>query len=340
LGLLSVFVVLSHEIAGVMLFVVVFGFVVARFVKRSSVDVRRLLVAVGPALVLFVVSFVFWALPVPERLELNVVVLDESSGSFGGVLFFVRNYLAAGGSMSQQAVYFGLVSQVFSLFCVLFILVLPFVVVGFFRDVVLDSLTVLLLVGSFGVVVFPFFAPFIWSRWMLLLVFPFSFYAVSGIQRVLRCGRGSFGSVHRLSFVGRLRRVVVVLAVVVPVFCGLVFAAVALPAEVSVVPVVDFGDVVRVLEWVDVRMDGGSVLLVHFAFSWWSRLCLNASDWRIYFMNDVVGALRLAVHMGFSRVFLVWWNESPSWYSLDVPDGFVSVFESGRLSVFEYVGLE
>ena len=218
----------------------------------------------------------------------------------------------------------------------LFVLVLPFVVVGFFRDAVLDGWTVFLLVGSFGVVVVPFFAPYIWSRWMLLLVFPFSFYAVSGIQKVLRFSRGS---VHRSAFVGRLRRVAVVLAVVVPVLCGLVFAAVALPAQVSVVPVGDFGDTAKVLQWVDVRMDGESVLLVHFAFSWWSRLYIDSGRWRVYFMDDVGGALDLARQSGFSRVYFVWWNECPSWFSLDVPGGFVSVFDSGRLSVFEYFGV-
>jgi hypothetical protein len=340
LGLLSVVVVLSHEVAAVSLFVVVFGFVVTRFMKRSGVDVGRLLLAVGPALVLFVVGFVFLAFPVSGRVESNAIVLDESGGNYAGVLFFVRNYLAVDGVVSQQAAYLDLVGRVFSFFGVLFLLVLPFVVVGFFRDVVLDVWTVLLLVGSFGVVVFPFFAPYIWSRWMLLLVFPFSFYAVNGIQKILRFSRGSVGSVHRLAFVGKLRRVAVVLAVVVPVFCGLIFAAVALPAEVSVVPVGDFDDTVKALRWVDARMDDGSVLLVHFAFSWWSRYCLNASDWRIYFLEDVGGALRLAVQSGFSRVFLVWWNECPSWFSLEVPGGFVSVFESGRLSVFEYVGVQ
>jgi hypothetical protein len=263
--------------------------------------------------------------------------LDEVNGSFGGVLFFVRNYLAVDGSVGLQVVYLDLVLRVFSFFGVLFILVLPFVVVGFFRDAVLDCWAVLLLVGSFGVVVFPFFAPYIWSRWMLLLVFPFSFYAVNGVQKLLRYSRDSAGSVHRSALVGRLRKVVVVLAVVVSVFCGLIFAAVALPAQVSVVPVGDFDDTARALRWVDARMDGESVLLVHFAFSWWSRLCVDGGRYRIYFMDDVEGALRLAVQSGFSRVFLVWWNESPSWFSLEVPGGFVSVFDSGRLSVFEYV---
>jgi len=50
--------------------------------------------------------------------------------------------------------------------------------------------------------------------------------------------------------------------------------------------------------------------------------------------------LDLARQSGFSRVYFVWWNESPSWFSLDVPGGFVSVFESGRLSVFEYFGVQ
>jgi hypothetical protein len=59
----------------------------------------------------------------------------------------------------------------------------------------------------------------------------------------------------------------------------------------------------------------------------------------VYFLDDVGGALGLAVQMGFDRVYFVWWGEEPSWFDLVVPDGFVSVFSSGRLSVFEFVGV-
>jgi hypothetical protein len=287
--------------------------------------------------VLFLVGFVFFVFPV-GGVEANVVYLDGRGGSFPGALFFVSDYLAVGEGVGLLGGYVELVSQVFSFFGVLFLVVLPFVVVGFFRDVVLDVWVVLLLVGSFGVVVFPFFAPFVWSRWMLLLVFPFTFYAVNGVGKFLRKSREAIGSGVGSRFFGRLRRAAVVLAVVVPVVCGLVVAGVVLPAQVSVVPFGDFDDTVRVLKWVDGRMDDGSVLLVHFAFSWWSRLYLDGGRWRVYFSDDVVSALSLAVQMGFDSVYFVWWNKEPSWFSLDVPVGFVSVFESGRLSVFEYVG--
>jgi hypothetical protein len=338
LALLSVLVVFSHEIAAVTLFAVVLGVLVIKLLKRTMVNVTRLLVAICPALIVFLVSFGFFVGGLYEG-EPNVVNLSEPSGSYRGVLFFFRDYLAVGESVSQHVVYLDLVSRVFSFFGVLFVLVLPFVFVGFFRDVVLDGWTVLLLIGSFGVVVVPFFALFIWSRWMLMLVYPFTFYAVNGIGKVLRWSRGFGGSALRPLGVVRLRRVAVALAVVVLVFCGLVFSAVALPGQVSVVPVGDFDDVVKSMQWLDGRMDGESVLLVHFAFSWWSRLCLNASHWRIYFMDNIGGALGLAGEMGFGRVFFVWWNEVPSWFSLATPSGFVSVFVSGRVSVFEYVGV-
>jgi hypothetical protein len=339
LVLLSVLVVLSHEVAGVTLFVVVFGFVLVRLLKRDSVGVRRVLLGVGPAFVLFLVGFVFFVFPV-GGVEANVVSLDEAGGSYPGVLFFVSDYLVVSEGVGLVGGYLDLVLRVFSFFGVLFLVVLPFVVVGFFRDVVLDVWAVFLLVGSFGVVVFPFFAPFIWSRWMLLLVYPFTFYAVNGVSKIVRKSRGVAGSGMSSRVLGRLRRVAVMIAVIVPILCGLVVAGFVLPREVSVVPVGDFDDVVRVLEWVDGRMDGDSVLLVHFAFSWWSRLCVGEGCWRVCFLDDVDGALGLARENGFNHVFLVWWNEEPDWFSLDVPVGFVSVFESGRLSVFEYVGVQ
>lgn len=336
-ALLSMLVVLSHEIASVVLFAVVLGFLVTRFLGKTGVNVPRLLMAICPAVVLFLVSFAFRVLPVSYQVEANVISLSEPSGNYQGALFFLRNYLAVQGTGNQQAVYLDLVSQVFLFFVALYVLVLPFVLVGFSKDAVLGSWTAMLLMGSFGVVLIPVFAPYIWSRWMLMLVYPFTFYAVDGIVKVLRRSRSYPGSTLQLSRFTRLRRTAVTMIIIVPILCGLVYTAMALPAQVSVVPLSDFDDTVKAMRWLDSQMDGGAALLTHFAFSWWSRLCLDESCTRIYFKDDVEGALSLALQNGFSSVYFVWWNERIGWFSLAVPSGFVSVFDSGRISVFKYV---
>jgi hypothetical protein len=336
LALLSMLVVLSHEIAAVTLFAVVLGFFVTKFLKRTSVNVPRLLMAVSPALIVFVVSFMLVVFPVSRQVDANAIVLSEPTGDYQGVLFFFRNYLAVQETVSQQAVYLDLGSQVFSFFAALYVLILPFVFIGFFREVLLDSWIALLLIGSFGALLVPVFALSIWSRWMLMLVYPFTFYAVNGIAKVMRRSRNCVGSALQLSVLTRLRRTAVPLAILASILCGLVYAAMALPAQVSVVPLSDFNDTVKAMQWLDSQMDDSSALLTHFAFFWWTRLYLNESHTRIHFNDDLEGALGLALQSGFDSVYFVWWNKRIEWFSLRVPSGFVSVLDSGRISVFKY----
>ncbi|MFB0562641.1 MAG: hypothetical protein ACETWM_15655 [Candidatus Lokiarchaeia archaeon] len=68
-------------------------------------------------------------------------------------------------------------NDIFSLFFICFAPILPFVVLGYFRNHSLDAITLFLLVGSFMPVVFPHSALPLWNRWMLILTFPFIIYA-------------------------------------------------------------------------------------------------------------------------------------------------------------------
>ena len=336
LALLSMLVVWGHEVASSILFAVVLGFLVVRFLGGQKLDVKRRLIAVVPAFALFLVSFYFLVSPPMVQMDLNGIALGEPSGNYQGALYFFSNYLGVYETGQQFAAYSGLASQVFSCFGILYVLMLPLVLVGFFRDVVLDSWTVFTLVGSFGAVVMPFFAPSVWSRWMLMLVFPFTFYAVNGITKVFELSGRDIGlNVKWLRGVN-LRKTGLTLVVVISLVSGLVFAVRAMPAQVSVVPFGDFADAERAVSWVNVQMGDDSVLLAHFAFNYWSRLCLDDGHARIYFKDDVDGALSLATQRGFSDVYFVWWKEQVSWFNLVVPEGFSSVFSSGRICVLKY----
>jgi hypothetical protein len=298
-------------------------------------DLKRRLIAIIPAFALFAISFYFLVSPQLYQMDANGIALEEPSGNYQGALYFFSNYLAVH-ETGQVASYLGFASRIFSFFGVLYVLMLPLVLVGFFRDTVLDSWTVFTMVGSFGAVVIPFFAPSVWSRWMLMLVFPFTLYAVNGISKVFELSGRDIGlNVKWLRGVN-LRKIGLTLVVIISLVSGLVFAVRAMPAQVSVVPFGDFADAERAVSWVNVQMGDDSVLLAHFAFNYWSRLCLDDGRARIYFRDDVDGALSLAMQCGFSDVYFVWWKERVSWFNLVVPEGFSSVFSSGRICVLKY----
>jgi hypothetical protein len=336
LALLSMLVVLGHEVASIILFATVFGFVVTRLLARRGLVMMRRLIAVVPAFAFLVMSFFFMVSPPLYQMDANGLVLKEPNGNYQGALIFFSNYLNVNEAANQYAVYSDLVSQILSSFGLLYILMLPLVLVGIFRDVLLDSWAILALIGSFGAVVLPVFAPSIWSRWMLMLVFPFTFYAVNGIEKILQLCNHDVGPNVRLVKWGNLQKKAVTLAVMISILAGLVFAVQAMPAQISVVPLADFADTVKAVNWVDSQMDRNSVLLAHFAFNWWSSLYLDEGHMRISFKDDADGALSLALQRGFSDIYLIWWKGELSCFTLTVPSGFSPVFSSGRICVLKF----
>jgi hypothetical protein len=175
---LSVLAVFAHEYAAVTLFAVVLGFVLWHFVKEKKVDMRHLMAAL-PALAIFLVGLGLRFFPLSYGVEGNVVSAGDVSHSSAGGLFFMVNYLSVRDSVQYYPAYWNLALNVVILFSLLYLPYLFLVWKGYFDNIVLKSWTVLLLIGSFSCLVMPFFAVDLWSRWMFILVYPFSFFAAN-----------------------------------------------------------------------------------------------------------------------------------------------------------------
>jgi hypothetical protein len=155
--LLSVLVVFGHEATSVILFAVALGVAAKHYLKEERGRMIRVLVAIVPALAVF--SARWWVpllVPIDYVAETNVISAYPLAPRPGG-LFFLTNYLGLSGSI-QYPGYLDLFSHVLSLFIVLYLVCLLLVFVGFFRDGVLDSWTLFLLVGAFSSLVMPFTA--------------------------------------------------------------------------------------------------------------------------------------------------------------------------------------
>jgi len=178
--------------------------------------------------------------------------------------------------------------DVFSLFLVCFAPILPFVVLGYFRDHSLDVVTGFLLVGSFMPVVFPHSALPLWYRWMLMLAFPFMIYVCNFL---LPDGQGSV-LVRRLKISRKTRRVVFVFVVSVLVFLS--SAYMVLPPErafpyfsifslqmyfpssmqQNTLPLSQCPYVVLACEWLEWNMPPDSCLIAHQSLYGWAYLSL------------------------------------------------------------------
>ena len=185
---------------------------------------------------------------------------------------------------------------------------------------------------------------------MFMLVYPFTFYAVNGLAKLLR---GSNGAKHRID---HFHRKAIFGALGVTVLLGSVYLATpvlmntiqvgvfALPnvsAHFCSAPSVPYQDAESVKEavvWLEDNMDGNSCVLVNWVFVYWGKLYLDESRVTVQFWSDAGLALDGAVNRGFGSAYLVWWNTDIGWYDVSVPNQFVSLRDFGRISVYEFTG--
>jgi hypothetical protein len=351
-ALLSLLTVFAHEYAAVTLLVTILGLVVWRLIKRQIDSVsKRLTLAVLPALTVFLSGAYLRFFPVRYVLETNVISAGDTVSAKPLGLFFMVDYLHVRSSVDYYASYWTLVISVGVLFAVLYLPYLFLVVKGYFRNIVLSVWTGFLLIGAIGCLVVPFFALEYWHRWMFMLVYPFTFFAVSGFSKL--SSKFAESKFHFSSLFSNKKAAAMVLLafslgiayLATPVL--MVYTSLDVPSVSGTylyfstnptVPYEDVNSVVKAMGWLNDNLGATSCVVLQHAFLSWGQLYLDKSHAIVHFENDVNSAVNTAFGHGFSRVFFVWWNEPIGWYGISVPDYFVSAQDFGHISVYVYEG--
>ena len=346
LAFLSLFVVFAHEYSGVALVVIVLSMICWRLIRKSlgRSDFLTFL-AFLPALAVFSIGMFLRFFPVRYAVESTAFSTGEA---YVGRFKFFANYLVVNDGVFHYPSYADLLLDVTLLFAFLYLSYLFLVWKGFFRNEALNVWTVLLLFGSFGCLIWPFFALDFWSRWMFMLVYPFTFYAINGLFRLLR---GDSGGKARLD---GFKKKAVFGALGVTFLLGSVYLATpflmnsvqtgvfVLPyasAHFSSAPAVPYQDVKSVSEawtWLNDNIGSNSCVLVNHVFVEWEQLYLDKAQVTIQFWNDGEIALNDALDRGFGSVYFVWWNTDIGWYNVSVPDDFVRLRDFERISVYAF----
>jgi hypothetical protein len=343
---LSLLTVFAHEYAGVALVAIVLGVVGWRFMRKNFGRAEGLTVlAVLPALAVFLTGMFLRFFPI--KYDVTTTALSTGEASVGRFMFFA-NYLATNDGVFHYPAYTDLLLDVTLLFAFLYLSYILLVWKGFFRNGVLNVWTGLLLFGSFSCLIWPFFALDYWSRWMFMLVYPFTFYAVNGLSKVLHGSKNAKGKI------GWFSRSAVFAALGVTVLLGSVYLATpvlmntgqggvfVLPyvsahfCSAPSVPYQDVESVAQAVSWLDGNMADNSCTIVNRVFTHWDRLYLDESFARIEFWNNADMALDDAVDRGYGSVYFVWWNTDIGWYDVSVPNEFVRLRDFGRISVYEF----
>jgi hypothetical protein len=348
LSLLSVF---AHQYAAVTLLTVVLGVVVWRLVKkRVFAESKRLMLGVLPALSVFSIEMYLLISPVHYVLFSNVIVVRDFVTGQQERLFFLVDYLRVQTELDSYASYWNLALSVCVLFALLYLPYLFLVVKGYFRNSILTFWTGLLLVGALGCLIVPFCALQYWHRWMFMLVYPFTFYAVYGFSRIVP----KFS--RKLFLVSWLNKKAASAMVALTFLLGIaylatpalmVYANMSVPSASGTylyfstnptVPYQDVNGVIQAMGWLNNSMDANSCVILQHAFQFWGQLYLDKSHEILTFDSDVSLAAETALAYGFSQVYFVWWNTPIGWYGVSVPASFIRMQDFGRISVFEYSG--
>jgi len=344
--LLSVLVVFAHELASVVMFAVILGVMISDFFKGKRARMLKVLASTSPALAIFLMSVYpgMFPVPTPSHMETNVIAAGDTLYPRPGGLPFLADYLGMVIPGHYWPTYLDLVSDVLSRFAILYLLCLPFAFVGFFRDRILDGWTLLLLVGTFDSLITPFCALDYWDRWMYMLVYPFTFYTINGIHKVLESNRRwlRWIKISRRKMFGILLSMIILQPPLFMVAKYYDFGATRIMRLENTIPLQDVEGTIEVIGWLNTRQSG-SCVLVHEYFFRWANLYLDKKYTIVYYFRDVEGALALALDHHFDPIYMIWWNENVEWSygknsycNVTVPMHFVPVFSSGRVSVFEY----
>jgi len=238
--------------------------------------------------------------------------------------------------------------DIFSLFLVCFAPILPLAVLGYFRNHSLDILTLILLVGSFMPAVLPHSALPLWSRWMLILAFPFIIYTCN----FLFPGEEDSPLIRRLKISKKTRRTA--FAVVIPLLFLLSSAYMVLPPErafpyfsifsgqmylpssmqKNTVPLSQCPYVVLACEWLRWNMPPDSCLIAHESLYGWANLTLPLKPIYRYSYLDVWLSTALLKAEWYNGTYVL---TLPPYDYLIRNGGFELVFSAGLIEVFRGV---
>jgi len=302
-------------------FVTILAFLTA--LSREYISVVLLVTVLGFALLARREILLSIAAVIPA-LTLSAIMVS------GGSLWW--NYLGGGAPTFYSETYSGVVLDVFLIFAVCFLPILYFVFKGFRRDRLLDPVLALLLLGSFGAVIFPWFAIPGYQRWLILLVYPFSIYAVFGFEHL------------QLFDVRKVKTLITILLIFMLLGVGYAsggFSYVVLPSSwvppslvKSTVEWNQVDDVKQALGWLDGNAPARSALLTEERFYGWTMMYLEKANTDVKVVPygggaQPTSALEWALNDDFNWIYLIWYTDSSF-------DKFSLVYSQNSISVFRY----
>ncbi|MCW4024554.1 MAG: hypothetical protein NWF01_05915 [Candidatus Bathyarchaeota archaeon] len=346
---LSLLTVFAHEYAAVILLVTIIGLLGWKLIEhKSTCSFKPLLIGIIPALSVFMVGLYFKLYPVNfDTMPSNVMNAGDVVSARQSI-FFV-NYLQVQTSLDSYSNYWMLLLQVVLLFTVLFLPYILLVKKGYFRNGILTIWVLLALFGSFGCLIVPFFALQYWHRWMFMLVYPFTFYAIYGATKILKNSSLKLNTFFSLPISHKKVKAMILITMTLgaaylmtPI--TMTYANKSVPNITGTqlyfstdpsVPYQDVDDVVKAMSWLNSNINSSSYVILQFHLLNWGKMYLNDSITIVYYVNSLDLALNKVCALGYGDVYFVGWNQPIGWDIAYVSPDFFELQTFDRISIWE-----
>ncbi len=325
LSLAMVLVVLTHQLLAIVMFAITFTMLAVLLFRKRKSQFRKISACTFPSALIFSSSiyltyFVF-SLP-----------LAGYSADFAG-----------GFESLASAPHLTFVADTFGFLALCYLPLVPLLVFGArkFRDntqlnawiawlfipLLLTALTPYnLFIGG----VLPF-------RWILLLTYPLSFYAVEGLFAI----RWNWYKIAYKIALGSIIAFLSVSFLVLPNSEAISYFTIYtsyIPKSMlqNTLQLSDCQDTQNALLWARNNLPADSYLLTHIAFYGWATLTIDTNRLVFYEYRDPLATAAQNANSS-NSVYLIWWINGTGWYGQPtVPANFSEVYHSGNIAIFKY----
>ena len=176
-------------------------------------------------------------------------------------------------------------------------------------------------------------------RWILLLTYPLSFYAVEGLFAIKW---NWYKIVYKIA-IGVIIAFLSIGFLVLPNSGALDYFG-SYPTYIpksmlqNTVQLSDCQDTANALLWAQNNMPNNGYLLVHEAFYGWATLSFNNSRLIPYFFGTPTDAVnKLQQENNSNPLYLIWWVNGTGWYGQStVPATFKELYQSGNIAIYVF----
>jgi len=327
LSLLMALVVFSHQLVAIIMFAIITAMIINYSLKREKAELSRIIVYSIPAvLILLLIIYI------------NYFVFSSP------IMSYSVNYSGGFETLTTLS-HIELIINTLGFFVFCYLPLVPLLIFGLTRSkrnihfkawIIWAVIPILLVILSPNAFFLGGVLPF---RWILLLTYPLSFYAVEGLFAL----KWNWNRIAYKVTVGSIIGILSVGFLVLPNngafgYFGSYPTYVPKSMLQNTVQLSDCQGTSDALVWAQNNMASDGFLLVHEAFYGWAMMAFDRSRLIPYFFENLTDAVNTQVDKNSSNtLYLIWWVNGTGWYGqTTVPAMFKELYSSGNIAIYQY----